>query len=410
MLLETILNYIKSQIQEIRSYKSLSWYGVFLSLIHVVTFFLWQNNAFIFQYLTKTANGLCWPQIPFCETLKFLSPLGAQILLYTYLVMALLTAFLFLNRKTIVYAYWLFLIINLLKLYMFLMDYQLINSSHYLPFLVSFAFLFIRQKLFFISLLICCFYLLTGFLQIKNPYWLMELAFHENIWFPSFINESIKLLICFYILCLEMMGSLLLILKTRWRAAVIYIQFILFYLASYFITGYFSPTVFLSLLSLFVLKDYFNEKYKISNFREMISGTAFISLVIFGSLLAFLIPGRSELTKEGSLYALNTSSVKTYCNSHIILHFKNKTLQEHFPRYGGYPLSVRCDPYIDWYKIKKICSYYKKDPDFKDLDWTFDSRLKYSLADRRLVEEKSVCSKNPQYSSWKKNAWIKTAD
>ena len=409
MLLKTVLSYIKSQIQEISSCKSLSCYGIFLSLIHVATFFLWQNNAFIFQYMTKTANSLCWPQIPFCETLKVFSPLGAQFLLYTYLVLALLTAFLFLNRKTITHAYWLFLVINLLKLYMFLMDYQLMNSSHYLHFLVSFAFLFIRQKLFFISLLICFFYLFTGFLQIQNPYWLMKLAFHENIWFPSFINESVKLLICLYVLCLEMIGSLLLIVNTRWRAAFIYIQFILFYLASYFITDYFPPTVFLFLLSLFVLKDYFNEKYKISNFREMISGTVFTSLVIFGSLLAFLIPGKSELTKEGTLYALDRYSVKPYCHSHIILHFKNKTLQQHFPKYD-YPLSVRCDPYIDWYKIKKICSYYKKDPDFMDLDWTLDSRLRYSVFHSRLVEEKSVCSKNLRYSSWKKNAWIKTAD
>ena len=412
MFLEIILNYIKSQIQEIKSYKSLSWYGAFLSLIHIATFFLWHNNAFIFQYLTKTANGLCWPQIPFCEMLKLFSPLGVQILLYTYIVMTLLTAFLFLNRKTIAHAYCLFLVINLLKLYMFLMDYQLMNSSHYLPFLVSFVFLFLRQKLFFISLLISCFYIFTGFLQIKNPYWLIGLAFHQNIWFPAFINESVKLLICFYILCLEMIGSLLLVLNIRWKAAFIYIQFILFYLASYFITSYFTshfpPTVFLSLLSLFVLKDYFNEKYRISNFREIISGTVFISLVIFGSLLAFLIPGRSELTKEGSLYALNRTSVWNYCHNHSILHFKNKTLQHYFPIYR-YPLSIRCDPYIEWYKIKKICSYYKKDPDFIDLDWTFDNRMKYSLLDR-LVEEKSVCSKNLQYSSWKKNVWIKNAD
>ena len=400
---------MKPQIQEISSHKSLSWYGIFLSLIHVVTFFLWHNNAFIHQYLPKTANSLCWPQIPFCDVLKVFSPLGVHILLYAYLVMSLLTIFLFLKRKTVIYAYWLFLIINLLKLYMFLMDYHLLNSSHYLPFLVSFVFLFIRKKIFFSALLISCFYLFTGLLHIKNPSWLMELAFSRNTWFPSFVHENIRLFICFYVLCLEMIGALFLVLNTRWRA-FIYVQFILFYSVSYFITGYFHPAVFLSLLSLFVLKDYFKEKYKISNLREAVPGVVFVSFVILGSLLGFLIPGNGNLTKEGRLYALTMSSPRMYCDSHIVLHFKGKTLQEHFPKYREYSLSLRCDPYIDWYKIKKICAYYKNDPDFIDLDWSFDSRLSYSLDYSRLVEEKSVCSKNLKYSSWRKNDWIKKPD
>ena len=206
-----------------------------------------------------------------------------------------------------------------------------------------------------------------------------------------------------------MIGALFLVLNNRWKM-LIYIQFILFYFASYFVTGYFHPTVFLLLLSLFVLKDRFNEKYRISDFREAVPGAVFTGFVMLGSLLGFLIPGNGSLTKEGRLYALNMSSPRVYCNSHIVLHFKNKTLQEHFPKYREYPLSLRCDPYIEWYKIKKICSYYKKDPDFMGLDWSFDSRLSYSLAYSRLVEEKSVCNKNLKYSSWRKNKWIKKVD
>lgn len=405
-LFRKIMNYIKSQVQEISSYKSLSLYGVFLSFVHVVTFFFWHNNSVIFQYLPKTANSLCWPQIPFCESLKLFSPLGVHFLLYLYLVVTLLTVFLFLNRKTIAYAYWLFLIINLLKLYIFLMDYRLMNSYHYLPFFVSFIYLFIPQKLFFISVLISCFYFWTGLLQINDPSWLINLVFSKNAWFPSFINEDIRMFICLYILCLEIAGSLFLALKNRWRA-LIYSQFILFYIAGYFIVGYFMSTIFLSLLSLFVLQDFFGEKYKISNIREVFPGAVFISLTLLGSSLPFLIPGETSLTREGRLYALNISSLKIYCNSHIILHFKNKTLQEHFPKYRGYPLSLRCDPYVEWYRIKKICSYYKKDPSFIDLDWSFDSLLSYHLEYKRLIEEKSVCNKNLQYSSWKKNNWIK---
>ena len=403
------MNYIKSQIQEIYSHKSLSLYGAFLSLIHIVTFFFWHNNSVIFQYLPKTANSLCWPQIPFCDSLKLFSPLGVQILLYIYLVMTLLTICLFLNRKTIGYAYWLFLIINLLKLYLFLMDYHLASNAHYLPFFISFAYLFIPQKLLFIPILISCFYFFTGLLQINNPNWLMYLVFSKNIWFPSFVHEDIRLFICFYVLCLEMIGALFLPLKNKWKA-FIWTQFILFYFASYFAIGYFLPTIFLSIFSLFVFQAFFNEKYNIIDFRTIVPGTVFTSMVLLGSLLTFLMPGNTNLTKEGQLYALNTSAPQIYCDSHIILHFKNKTLQEHFPRYREYSLSLRCNPYMEWYKIKKICSIYKKSANFIDLDWFFDSTLRYRWEYKRLIEEKSVCSKNLRYSSWKKNNWIKKVD
>ena len=400
------MKYIKSQIQEINSYRSLPWYGAFLSVIHVVTFFFWQDNALIYQYLTKTANSLCWPQIPFCESFRILSPLGVQILLFTYLAMAILTVFLFLNRKTTVYAYWLFLALNLLKLCIFLMDYRLLDSYHYLPFFVSFAYLFIRQKLFFIPLLISCFYIFTAFLKVNHPDWLMSLVFSRNVWFPSFVNENLRLIICFYIIFLEMFGSLFLILKSHWKAFV-YIQFMLFYALSYFVVSYFYPTVLLSLFSLFFLSLLFNEKYVLPDFKKMLPGLAFVCVVLFGSLLSFFIPGPAALTGEGRLYGLNMPNLRSYCSSHIILRFQNGTLQEYFPKYREYPVSLRCDPYIEFNAVKKICALYKKELEFIDLDWSFHSQLRYDLKYKQLIDEKNVCSKNLKYFSWKKNDWIK---
>jgi len=401
------MKYIKSQIQEIISTRSLSWYGVFLSVIHIVTFFFWHHNALIYQYLTKNANSLCWPQISFCESIRILSPFGVQILLYGYLTMTVFNIFLFLNRKTIVFAYWLFLILNLLKLYIFLMDYRLLDSYHYLPFLVSFAYLFIWQKLFFIPLLISCFYFFTAFLKINNSDWLMNLVFSRNIWFPSFVSENVRLIICFYVISMEMIGSLFLIARSHWKALV-YIQFALFYVISYFIWGYFCSTVMLCLLSLFFLSFFFDEKYILLNLKKMLPGAIFTSIILFGWLLPFLIPGNSALTGEGRLYGPNMLNLYSYCDSHIILRFQNETLQEHFPKYREYPLFLRCDPYIEFHKVKKICADYKEGPKFIDLDWTFYSKLRYDLGYKQVVSEKNFCSKNLKYFSWKKNDWIKT--
>ena len=401
------MKYIKSQIQEIESYKSLRWYGAFLSLTHIATFFFWHHNAFVYQYLTRNANAICWPQLPFCESLRFLSPMGVQVLLYVYLVVAIFTVFLFLNKKTLIYAYGLFLTVNVLKLYMFLMDYRLMDGSHYILFLVSFVYLFIRKKLVFIPLLISCFYFFTALLKISDPVWLMGLGFKQDIWLPSFFTENMRLVFYFYIVCLEMIGSLFLVLRTHWKALV-YMQWILLYIISCFTVGYFYPAVMLCLLSVFWLMLVFNENYKISGFNRMFSGVVFTLLVVVGSLLSFIIPGDANLTGEGRLYGLNVPSAYTHCNSQIILSFQNKTLQEHFPRYyEGYPLNLRCDPYMDFNTIKQICAFYKDDPEFIDLNWSLYSKRGYDLEYRQIVKEENVCSKNLKYFSWRRNHWIK---
>lgn len=492
------MKYLKSQIQEISSYKCLCWYGCFLSLTHVVTFFFFHNNGTVYNFLTKNANTLCWPQLPFCEYLRFLSPIGVQVLLYVYLCMALFAVFLFLysaclksslvtsasgsalnngehisslsplskinlHKKLVLYAYCLLLIINIVKGYVFFMDYRFMGNYHYMPFLVSFVYLFIRQKLFFIPLLIVCFYFFAGLLKISNFDWLTGLAFLENLKFPLFFNESITMILCFYVVCLEIIGvwSLVFIqtnfkvgelfknfvffkwktvaenlkhidIKTIWKI-IIYFQLILFHILSYFIVGYFYPLIMFCLLSLFFFMFIWNEQSEIlssfdgklhnlksnglrQNFLKvkslggrtgkMFPGIIFMCLVVLGNLLSVFIPGVSGLTGEGRWYGLNMYDAHTQCDSQIFLKFKNKIVQESFSGYREYALRIRCDPYIDFNTVKKICAFYKNDPEFMDLDWSFYSKLRSDLSYKRLVNEKNVCGKNLKYFSWRKNQWI----
>ena len=399
--------YIKSQIQEISSYKSLMGYGALLSFIHVLSFFLWHNSALVYQYLTKTASAICWPQLSFCESFRLFSGFSAQVLLFIWLGMALLAGVLFLNKKTVTIAYWLFLIINLIKLYIFLADYRLMESYHYLPFFISFVFLFIRQKLFFIPLLITCFYFYSGLLKIGHADWLSSLDFSKTIWPFSLFNKEIAMAFSFYILCAEMIGSWLLIFKGRLKA-IIFIQFMLFYIAGFFVWGLFYPLSMLSLLSLFPLLIVFNESRSALRLKACLPGGVFVGVIVLASSISFIIPGDAGLTGEGRLYGINMPDTKAHCNSQIMLKFKNKTLQEQSPKYGDLPPHLRCDPYIDFQAIKKICAYYKTDKEFIDLDWSFYSQRNSEIKYKQIVDEENVCGQKLKYSTWRKNHWIKT--
>ncbi|MDE0518130.1 MAG: hypothetical protein OXH36_01040 [Bdellovibrionales bacterium] len=401
-------NYIQDQIKEIGSYKSLRWYGFFLSLTHVVTFFFWHHNGTIYQNTIKNANTVCWPQIPFCESLRVLSPFGVEVLLYVYLCLAFFTAFIFLNKKFVTLAYWLFLTVNVIKFYLFFLDYLMMGNYHYMPFLVSFCFLFIRQKLFFIPILITSFYFFAGLLKISNLDWLTGLAFSQNLNFPLFFNEEVKLTLCFYVVCLEIIGSWFLILKTRWKAAVL-VQFVLFHIMSYFFTGYFYPLVMLCLLSLFFLIFVFQERVFISlDIKKLWPGILFMCLVVAGNLLSFFIPGREGLTGEGRLWGVNMYDAHTQCNSQIFLKFKNQTIQESFTSHAEYSMRIHCDPYIDFNTVKKACDFYKDEPEFIDIDWSLYIKLRSDLEYKKIVNEENVCSKNLKYSSLRKNPWIKS--
>lgn len=401
-----VIKFIQSQIEEINNYKALRWYGAFLSLVHVVTFFFWHNTAFIYQYMTKNANTLCWPQIPFCESLRFLSPTGVQITLFLYLCLAFLAAFLFLRKNTLVYAYWLFLLINVIKFYLFFMDYRIMGNYHYMPFVISFAYLFIRQKLFFIPILIGCFYFFAGILKLSNFEWMTGMAFTRSARFPLFFNEEIKMLLCFYVVCLEIIGAWFLVLKTRWKASA-YVQFILFHIMSYFIVGYFYPAVMLCVLTIFLLMYLFKEQYAVLSFRNMLSGLFFITLVIIGNTLSVFIPGDASLTGEGRYYGLNMYDANTECDSQIFLRFKNKTVQESFSAYRDYSMRIQCEPYVDFNTVNKICAYYKDDPEFIDSDWSLYSKLRSDMYFQRIVNVNNICGSELQYSSWRKNNWIR---
>ena len=154
----------------------------------------------------------------------------------------------------------------------------------------------------------------------------------------------------------------------------------------------------------------FKEEYSAFNKRNALSGVLFISLVVIGNTLSVFIPGDASLTGEGRYYGLNMYDANTECDSQIFIRFKNKTIQESFSSYREYAMRIQCEPYVDFNTVNKICAYYKNDSDFIDVDWSLYSKLGSDLSFQRIVNERDVCSKNLQYSSWKKNKWIKVKE
>ena len=399
--------YIQSQIQEIASVRGLCWYGSLLSLIHIVTIFFWNSTVFIHHRILKNADALCWPDFPFCEFFKMQSPLAVQISLYIYGSLALWSCLLFLNKKTVSWGWWLLLAVSIIKFYYFLMDYRLMGNYHYMPFVISFVFLFIRRKLFFIPLFIVLFYFFAGILKVSNMDWLSGLAFIKIVQFPIIFHQDTTVFVSFYVVCLELIGAWFLLLRSSKWKWFFYFQFILFHIISYFFVGYYYPAIMLLLLPAFVF--FYMDKKPLCSFKikTNLAGILALVLMVFGNLLSLMIPGPSALTGEGRFYGLTMFDAHTHCDSQILLKFKNQTIQESFSTYDHYAVRIHCDPYIEFNMVKRICKAYKEEADFIDLDWSFYSKLNSDIDYRLIVNEKNVCSQNLKYFSWRKNHWIK---
>ncbi len=397
-----IKNIFTYNLNEITHTKGLSFYGFCLSFSHIITFFFWNHTRVTHIYMTKNENALCWPDLLTCNFIRLPSPELATLILYFYLFISILSCLFFLNKKTVLYGYFIFTVSTLLKFVIFSMDYRLMGNYHYMHFIISFSYLFIPHKAHCIPFLIVLFYFFAGLLKIITPEWLTGMAIFKH--HPSFINEFTFQLLCFFVVLLEMVCSWFLILRTKLKK-IVFFAFLSFHTASWYFVGYYYPLIMYSLISIFPIKWLFHKNKSISLSKSLIPGIAFITFFIAFQIIPFSIKGDQALTGEGRLFALNMFDGNTDCSSQTVLKFKNKTIESNFSK-NWLTVRIHCDPYIYFNRAKKICQFYKTDETFIDLSLTLISKLKSAVHYTTLINEKNFCSKKLSYSTWRKNKWI----
>lgn len=352
--------------------------------------------------MTKNENALCWPDFLNCNLIRFNSPEFTTLFLYFYLSISILSCLFFLNKKTMKYGYFLFAISTIIKFIIFSMDYRLMGNYHYMHFIVSFFYLFIPHKINFIPLLVVLFYFSAGLLKIKNPEWFTGMAIFKS--YPLFINELAFQLLCLCVVLLEIVGSWFLILKTKLKKWT-FLFFLTFHTVSWYFVGYYYPLIMYSLIAIFPIKWLFHNNRNMEFSKLLIPGITCIIIFISLQIIPLSIKGDESLTGEGRLFALNMFDANTDCSSQTVLKFKNKTIESNFSK-QWLAVRIHCDPYIYFNRVQKLCSFYKEEKDFIDIDLILLSKLTSSLSYTKIIDEKNICSKNLSYSTWRKNKWI----
>lgn len=354
---------IKRNLVEIQRLSAWRFYGFFLSLTHVLTFFFWRQRL---PYRINWDNEwpLCFPFFPNCENYRFLDSPTIENLLIAYFVFALLTAILFLRKKWLQTAYWCFLILTLWKVCFFIQDYTLMGNYHYMPFVISFLFLAVPRKSFFIPLTLVLFYVSAGFLKL-NPEWLSGAAMIKA---PA-INGWLLSLGLYLVVLLEIALVWGLFDFTKKLRYSVLIALAGFHIFSWHIVGYFYPLIMFCLLSIFILdRNYFIKVTE--NKRDLIIYSLFF---LFVQLAPHLFVKDPALDGKARFFSLNMFDAYTECKKILLGHRQGQIVSLPLPPLN-FGVRTQCDTVVMEEVARTYCKTNQKEAYFDKITLTLISK------------------------------------
>jgi len=386
---------IRHGIDEIRHSVALRAFGALLALTHVITFWSWWNNKSLPGLLGhRPATAVCWPFFEDCWRLHPMSESLIHTTLIAYLALAVACVVLFAIRRLVAWAYLALVAINVIKLGIFVLDYRLMGNYHYMPFVVSFAYLVCRDKALICRYLIVGFYISAGTLKL-NWEWLSGAALLR----PAFLTGWIGDLSLAYVVMLELVLVLGLLSRHRLVLFGTLAQLLIFHLYSWHIVGYFYPCIMFCLLGIFPLCYLTRED---APRRLSRSGWVVLATYAAAQIAPMLYPGDSALTGEGRLFALNMLDARSEC-SLMMVTTQGNVHTERAAIAPGLGVRIRCEPLVYFNIAKGIC---RELGDTGELDVGLVARRTTDTRYRSLVSVPDFCRRDLDYDVWHHNDWI----
>ncbi len=392
-----MINFLKRQIQEIQHDKSLQIYGFFLSLTHIWSFLYWKRgDFFIYSQSDLNSEPLCFPFFPNCDVWRGLLSINQwSLVLWTYGLISLMVALLFLSQKKRNLAYWGFTLITLIKLSLHLSNYNFMGNYHYMIHCLSFLFLWAPHKKQIIKYFLVAFYVSAGLLKI-NLDWLSGAAMIS----PPWLSGKLLSFSLFYVVLLELVIVFGLLSSKKWLRWFTLFQLLAFHAISWHIVGFFYPMVMFSLLSLFFIDEYreFNGKIHIPSLgQNLMKGRAanstFILLLLFWLLqaLPYLITSDPSLSGAARLSSLNMFDAKTECHPLLVVHKETELIHIDRPL-RSLGVRLNCDPLVYLNQAHKLCRQQQASSEFKKLSLSLFSKRVTDFEYTKVFDLQDVCS------------------
>ena len=412
--------FFQKQIQEIQNSRILRLYGAFLGLTHVLTFFYWnQSSFFVNSQSPLNSTPLCYPFFPNCDLFQhFIPGMIWQVILFFYIFISLFSIGFFLNQKQTKKAYFLLIFGTLIKLTLYLSNYNLIGSYHFMVHLVLLLYLFIPHKKINIQYLIPAFYVATGFSRI-NPDWLSA---STPVYIP-WVSDKFLLLPLAYTVFFGVFLVPGLLSAQRWLCWLTLLQLLVFHTLSSFTMELYNPLLMLCLLSLFFMDEFFdfwpsvsrhsfNPKLSIKNFfkpkissplklffngKEKVSVYICLFVFTFLQIMPSFLANEPHLSGVPQLFSLNLSGSNNQCKALLVTHQQGGSV--HLAKPVVRKKHINCDPIVYLNQAHQLCRKNQKSKEFESLSLSLVAKRVSENQYKRILDIPDVCQfKNPLWA------------
>ena len=406
-------------IDEIRSDRALTLYGAALAFANVLTFIQWKFRTGVPVLIGRGADAYCWPFWENCHAFQ-LPVFVLNYGLWAYLLLSLVAAYWFL-RDRVAPAYWLLLLVNVVRVFVMLHDYRLRANQHYMLNWVVLAFLFLPGKRALVHHVLVSLYFWAGVLKL-DPDWLSGAALYsqDRLWIPRALVPAS----CVYVLVLEMIFIWGLYARQNRIFYGVLAQLVLFHLTSWNIVGFWYPTLMFCLLGILPLTRLLHPPEMWVTFPWRAGGRRALSFTVMGvfgvlQLVPRAFPGDTATTGEGRVFALHMFDALVECEATITYHRQDgSSTQVALDSAKRLPHRSRCDPLIYFNMAKNECRRISSgEPSRRagplgrvvDLDLSLRSKRNSEREYRDVIRIEGFCAADPSYDMWRHNGWIQVS-
>ncbi|MEJ7600498.1 MAG: hypothetical protein WKG01_21495, partial [Kofleriaceae bacterium] len=349
---------------EVRSSAVLRYYGIALVAIHLLTLVYFARHDLLVRTITSE-TAVCWPFLPGCEAWRAQSARSVEASMVVYGVVAALAIVCFARREHVGKALIGLACLDLIKAGWVLHDYRLMGNYHYMPFILTTAYLVLPAAKDVSRYLVVAFYVSAGVLKLDRE-WLSGAALIAPTWLTGRWLE----LGCALVVVLELVVSLGLLVRARlvrWAALVALAGF---HLYSWHVVGFFYPLVMFALLAIFPLAWWVRPAPGAepgigpeSLAARLVGGKAgwsvYAMLSVYGvaQLAPAMFPGDTAITGEGRMFSLNMMDARVTCDHFSVARLPNGSWREVSDLHPRVGVRIQCDPIRYVSLVREACEH-----------------------------------------------------
>lgn len=390
------MEFIKSNLYEIKKSGSLRTLGGLLALFHLLQFYLWWDEGNLPLKFVAQGLPMCWSMFESCEWLRVI-PFGLlTFIFYAYGFIILLSTLCFLLTELVALGFYSLLIGLFCGFILYTQDLRLSSNEGYFIFFSSFAFLFVPSKHRLMRWLIVSFFAARGLSQ-ASPDWLSGNWYMEHLHLPIKLAEwlaAVSVLV-------QMIGGATLLFRDGRFFATGWLSLFVFECANLYIGDLLSASLAMGSLVYIALDEFELRKaereYLYQSFirPEPSFMWGAILLVFFWSaqLTPFVNLGRNSKLKAAlDVWALHPEAAHEECEQRTYAHYKGRSEEiDLVPQMSRQP-AMLCNPYLRFLDLKAACKQMRDaDPDFVTLSSVLQVRNYREKTSFRAFEIKDFC-------------------